>query len=152
MRITPPPRFLGSCLAVLFIFISPTAHAVNWLKTGKTADGSRRASIDTDSIRYHGGLSSFRYLSVWIKWDYAAAQKTSAGKLYRQSKVFYYIDCGGKKLEFVQGMDYTSKGNVVDSFNRNYISTLSSDSWNATAPETIGESIVDETCYYAQNK
>ncbi|SIR79105.1 hypothetical protein SAMN02745664_102100 [Moraxella cuniculi DSM 21768] len=139
---------------MLFIFISPTAHAVNWLEIGKATDKSLTASIDLDSIRSHqfSGYNSRSYLSVWVKYDFTTAQKANNGKLYRQTKDLIYIDCDNKKWTIKEVHKYTSTGNVVDNLKNPYLTTSSSNSWESIIPETSSERIVELTCYYAQNK
>lgn len=140
---------------MLFISISPTAHAVNWVELGKAKDNSHTISIDTDSIRSHqfSSYNSRSYLSVWVKNDFTTAQKANNGKLHRQTKLLYYIDCDNKKWELKEFHDYTSTGSVVNSGKDNYLTTYSSDSWRSAIPDSIAERIVAIACnYYAQNK
>lgn len=137
-------------LASLLLASGQMALAANWVSTGISSDVRKETiEVDYDSISaYH--FNSYDkdsyYVTAWVKKDFPTAQKLSTGKLYRQEKVLWYVDCLGKRVTWWgDTVYYGSNGNVVDS-GRNYVNTHSSSNWDRVVPDTVGEYVSEFIC------
>lgn len=137
-------------LAGLILASSQMAVAVNWVSTGVSSDVHKETNqVDYDSISaYH--FNSYDkdsyYVTAWVKTDYPTAQKLNNGKLYRQVKGLWYVDCLGKRMTWGDTVYYASNGNLVDSYQNSYINTYSSSNWNRAIPDSIGETVSKFIC------
>lgn len=87
-------------LAGLILASGQMAMAANWVPTGVSSNINKETiEIDFDSISayyFNSYDKSSYYVTAWIKMNYPTAQKLKDGKLYRQTKELWYVDCLGK--------------------------------------------------------
>lgn len=144
-------------LASLLLASGQMALAANWVSTGISSDVLKETiEVDYDSIsayRFDSYDKDSYYVTAWVKTDHPTAQKLNDGKLFRQAKYLWYVDCLGKKTTWGDGVFYDSNGKVVDS-GRNYVNTHSSSNWDRVVPDTIGDSLSKFICgaYDAKSK
>lgn len=144
-------------LVCSLMLLCNSLYAVNWQDIGASSqENKEKTYIDIHSIRAHNFAYDYHgnqgyYLTAWIKKQYPTAQKLSNGKLYRETKEFYYFDCIRQKMNFVEGYFYTSKGALVDSV-KGFGSTYDSEPWNRIVPGSVGEVMLFSACllYEAQ--
>ncbi|MFB6348466.1 surface-adhesin E family protein [Moraxella sp. ZJ142] len=146
-------RPLTALLAAATITATLPAQAAEWVEidaSGVVDKETRYA--DYDSLQQHSfGYGSGNYYTIWLKTTYPKAQKLADGKLYREAKSYYYIDCQNKRLISDAVHYYTSTGNTVDSVSQ-YVSTSSSSNWSRAIPDSVGDGIVNSVCKLANIK
>lgn len=142
-------------LASLILASSQMAMAVNWINAySSSAEGNETTYIDFDSIQgYHFNNydKTNYYVTSWVKKVYPTAQKLNNGKLYREEKSYWYVDCLNKKIILEESIYYTSTGKFVGN-QKDYISKYSSDNWHRVAPDSVGHTISNVICigYYVK--
>lgn len=137
-------------LASVILASSQMAMAANWVPTGVSSNIDKETiEIDFDSISayyFNSYDKSSYYVTAWIKMNYPTAQKLKDGKLYRQTKELWYVDCLGKRITWGDMAGYTSNGNLVWSDQNSYVSTYSSSNWNRVIPDTVGDGLAKFIC------
>lgn len=109
-------------LAGLLLASGQMALAANWVSTGISSDVLKETiEVDYDSISaYH--FNSYDkdsyYVTAWVKTDFPTAQELSTGKLFRQAKSLWYVDCLGKRVTWGDTVYYGSNGDVVGSIKK----------------------------------
>lgn len=109
-------------LASLLLASGQMALAANWVSTGISSDVLKETiEVDYDSISaYH--FNSYDkdsyYVTAWVKTDFPTAQELSTGKLFRQAKSLWYVDCLGKRVTWGDTVYYGSNGDVVGSIKK----------------------------------
>lgn len=144
-------------LAGLLLAVSQMALGANWMSTGVSSNGKETYEVDYDSISaYHFNSydKNSYYVTAWVKTDFPTAQELSTGKLFRQAKSLWYVDCLGKRVTWGDTVYYGSNGDVVGSIKKSYVNTYSSSNWNRMVPDTIGEDVSKFICgvYDAKSK
>lgn len=136
-------------LVGLILVSSQMAVAVNWVNAyASSVDGNETTYVDLDSIQgfyFNSYDKSGYYVTAWVKKIYPTAQKLHNGKLYREEKSFWYVDCLNNKFNIEEAIYHTSTGRFVDS-QKVYISKYSSDNWDRISPDSIGHSISNAIC------
>lgn len=126
-----------------------------WIDINVTSiEGKEKTSIDYNNLNayYFNSYDKNKYfVTAWVQQDYPVAQKLRNGKLYRNVKAFWYVDCNNEKIITGEMAFYTSAGKFVDRFD-NYVSTYSSDNWQRAIPDSIGHGIGDAICTHYQLK
>lgn len=137
-------------LASLLLASGQMALAANWVSTGISSDVYKETiGVDYDSIsayRFDSYDKNSYYVTAWVKKDFPTAQKLNDGKLYRQAKELWYVDCLGKRVTWGDVAVYGSNGNLVWSNQNSYINTHSSSNWNRVIPDSIGEDVSEFIC------
>lgn len=142
-----------SLLAVL-LSVATSAQAADWRDLSVSSTEHKETThIDYDSIQgqyFSSYNKSDYYIAAWIKKDYPTAQKLGNGKLYRQEKAFWQIDCNNRRYNIKEAYWYTSKGSLVASNSGYgfYMPSYSSADWERAVPDTVGAGIVDMACFY----
>lgn len=138
-------------LAGLLLASGQMALAANWVSTGISSDVLKETiEVDYDSISaYH--FNSYDkdsyYVTAWVKTDFPTAQELSTGKLFRQAKSLWYVDCLGKRVTWGDTVYYGSNGDVVGSIKKSYVNTHSSSNWwDRVRADTIGEDVSEFIC------
>lgn len=143
-------RLYPIALMLMTALTALPAQAADW-RYILTASDNKTIHVDYDSLKWHSFTSGGRYYTAWTKTTYPSAQKTSGGKLYRETKDFQYFDCSNQKWDFDAIYYYTSTGQPVDSATWT-VSTTSSATWQRVIPDTVGETKLDSVCSLARQK
>lgn len=139
-------------LAGLILVSSQYALSATWIPTGISSNVNKeKIEIDFDSISayyFNSYDKSSYYVTAWLKFDYPTAQKLRDGRLYRQTKELWHVDCLGKRIIRGDTAVYTSNGNLVWSNQNVYVSTHSSGNWDRIIPDTVGDGISKTICAF----
>lgn len=136
-------------LASLILASSQMAVAVYWINAyAGSAEHKETTYIDLDSIQgfyFNSYDKNGYYVTAWVKKVYPTAQKLNNGKLYREEKSYWYVDCLNHKFTVEEAIYHTSKGKFVGS-QKDYISKYSSDNWSRIVPDSVGHTISNAIC------
>lgn len=139
-------------LASLILASGQMAVGANWVPTGVSSNVNKETiEIDFESISayyFNSYDKSSYYVTAWIKMNYPTAQKLKDGRLYRQTKELWYVDCLGKRITRGDVAVYTSNGNLVWSNQNSYVSTYSSSNWDKVIPDTVGDGLSKAICNF----
>lgn len=144
-------------LASLILASSQYALSATWVPTGISSNVNKETiEIDFDSISayyFNSYDKSSYYVTAWLKFDYPTTQKLRDGRLYRQTKELWYVDCLGKRIVRGDTAVYTNNGNLVWSNQNSYVSTYSSSNWDKVIPDTVGDGLLKTVCnfYYIKS-
>ena len=128
-------------LLSLLLASNQMAMAANWIPSQSSSVQHKETThIDWDSIKGY-------YFNSYDKNNYSTAQKLTNGKLYREEKSFWYVDCLNQKMQISESHFHTSTGEYVGS-QTDYISNYSSSNWNRIVPGSVGETIATDICLY----
>lgn len=144
-------------LASLLLVNSPIVIALPtyWIDINVSSiDYKEKTSIDYTNLNgyyFNNYDKNQYYVTTWVQIDYPIAKKLANGKLYRNEKSFWYVDCNNEKIAIGETAFYTSKGSFVGQSN-NYVTTYSSSNWQRAIPNSVGHGIGDAICTYYQLK
>lgn len=137
-------------LASLILASGQMAMAANWVNTGVSGKGYKETNrVDFDSISAHYFNSydkSSYYVTAWIKTEYPTAQKLKDGRLYRERRELWYVDCLAEKITTGDVAVYSSNGNLIASEQNIYVNTYSSSNWDRVIPDTVGDGLAKFIC------
>lgn len=106
-------NILPHILLSIFLSVATSAQAVDWRDLSVSSTEHKETThIDYDSIQgqyFSSYNKSDYYITAWIKRDYPTAQKLGNGKLYRQEKAYWQIDCNNRKYNIKETYWYTKE-------------------------------------------
>lgn len=135
-------------LAGLILTSSQMAMAVNWIDTGIIGGEDKGKNyIDWDTL--HGNYfnnynKNSYYVTAWVKTNYPVAQKLRDGRLYKERRELWYIDCQNRKTITGDAAVYNASKLVFSA--SHYVPVFSSDNWNKVIPDTVGEGLMKSIC------
>lgn len=138
-------------LSSLLLASNQMAMAANWIPSQSSSTEHKETThIDWDSIKgyyFNSYDKNNYYVNAWVKKNYPTAQKLTNGKLYREEKSFWYVDCLNQKMQISEAHFHTSTGKYVGS-QSSYVYNYSSDNWIRIVPGSVGEMIAIDICQY----
>lgn len=136
-------------LLSLLLASNQMAMAANWIPSQSSSTEHKETThIDWDSIKgyyFNSYDKNNYYVNAWVKKNYPTAQRLTNGKLYREEKLFLYVDCLNQKMQISEIHFHTSTGSYVGG-QTNYVSNYSSSNWDRIVPGSVGETIATEIC------
>lgn len=133
------------------MLVSQFTSATNWLLSpASSIEYKETTYIDYDSVAgyfFNGYDKTNFYVTAWVRKDYPTAQKLNNGKLFRQEKSFWYVDCLNSKINVGDTIWQMNNGKLVGS-SKGYVMTYSSDSWQRVVPDSIGQATAQSICSY----
>ncbi len=133
-------------IALIFTILSSTIYAQNSeTYIGKTTDGKSEYYLINNTIKKSDYKNE---IYAWIKEVYVGTIKIK-GKFYKEAYKMQrvIIDCEQYKLGISDGLTYNKNGTLIESYHFEDYNTIK----NPTAPNTIGNSIVETICNYTND-
>lgn len=139
-------------LASLILASSQYALSAIWIPTGiRSAVDKEVNEVDIESVSayyFNSYDKNSYYITAWVKTDYPTAKKLNDGRLYKQVKQLWYVDCLGKRISMGDIAYYNGNGNLVWSNQNSYVSTYSSSNWDKVIPDTVGDGLSKAICNF----
>src|SRR5215831_4432676 len=134
----------ASLIALIMLCSNTVASAAepDWIPVAESNDGIV-VHVDAASIR----IREIR-LSAWVRYNFASAQPSTAGKLFRSSVRLYVVGCRSEQTGMAVYSDYSgsaSTGEVVDTG----AIGISAAPLSYSAPQTLAQAIMKFVCAHA---
>lgn len=131
---------MRSILLTFFVAVTSIcfsqATSDDWIYVTSNSD-----SIHTIHVR-KTYVSKENIIKVWLK---TKSQSIKVGKKTYQNvelKNLYVIDCSNQRFKIISYLINDSKGKLLDSLDKEEVLV----DWTNVAPETVGETIINEVC------
>lgn len=138
-------------LASVLLANSQMVLATNWVDAyASSKEHKEKTYVDYNSIQgyyFNSYDKTNYYVTAWVRKEYPVAQTLNNGKLYREEKSYWYVDCLNKKINVGESVYHTSTGKFVGS-HKGYVSTYSSDNWGRIVPDSVGQAVANTICFY----